>query len=327
MTAMREIGQRPGGSWAARPAAGAARRPDGGRRSRTWTAVALVVVAAAGAAAALGLHARRAAAPGPQEPAPVASPPAAPPNAERLTVEIVTVHPHDREAFTQGLVWGGGGALYESTGLYGASTLRRVKLDSGAVERRAELPPDVFGEGLALLPAGAAGGERARLVQLSWREGAAAVWDAERFEVVDWRRYEGEGWGLCFDGSRLVMSDGTAELTIRDPASFAIDRRVGVTLDGQPLAGLNELECVGGAVWANVYTTATLVRIDPASGRATAVVDASALVERAAASYEDVLNGIAYDPGSGNFYLTGKRWPELFEVRFVPRVERGGEPG
>jgi glutaminyl-peptide cyclotransferase len=312
--------------------------------------VALVAVAAAGVAAALGFHARRAAAPAGQEPAaaaaapqsaqsqasqseasqsqaappPVEGPPAERPAVERLTVEILAVHPHDREAFTQGLVWAGGGKLYESTGLYGASSLRLVDLGTGAVERRVELPPDVFGEGLALLPAGA-GGERARLVQLSWREGAAAVWDAERFEVVDWRRYEGEGWGLCFDGSRLVMSDGTAELSFHEPASFAVDRRVGVTLDGQPLAGLNELECVDGAVWANVYTTATLARIDQQSGRVTATVDASALVERAAAGDEDVLNGIAHDPASGSFYLTGKRWPELFEVRFVPQVERGGE--
>lgn len=229
---------------------------------------------------------------------------------ERLRVEIVRVLPHDSGAFTQGLVWNGR-TLYESTGLLGRSSLREVELETGRVLRRVALPPHVFGEGLALV-----GG---RLVQLSWQNGLALVWDAATFEPRGEHRYAGEGWGLCYDGRRLVMSDGSSTLAFRDPATFAETGRIGVTRDGDPLPHLNELECVGGSIYANIWQTDDIVRIDPASGRVTAHIDARGLLGPAERAGVDVLNGIAYRPETGTFLVTGKLWPKLFEVRFVPR--------
>ena len=234
-----------------------------------------------------------------------------------LVVEVLAVYPHDPAAYTQGLLWDGS-TLLESTGLYGESSLRRVALSSGEVLRQVPLARTLFGEGLALLPA-VAGGPAARLLQLTWREGTALSYDAATFAPGASYGYTGEGWGLCFDGRRLVMSDGGADLTFRDPADFVALGRVAVTLRGRPVAGLNELECVGGAVWANVYTTSMIVRIDPESGRITATVDASGLLTPEEARGAEVLNGIAHNPATDTFYLTGKRWPKLFEVRFSPR--------
>ena len=233
-----------------------------------------------------------------------------PPPVERLRVEIVRVLPHDVTAFTQGLVWNGR-TLYESTGLLGQSSLREVDLETGRVLRRVALPPDVFGEGLAQV--------EGRLVQLSWRNGLALVWDAATFERRGEHRYAGEGWGLCYDGRRLVMSDGSSTLTFRDAATFAETSRIRVTLDGAPLPSLNELECVGGDIYANVWQTDDIVRIDAASGRVTARIDARGLLAPDERPDADVLNGIAYRPEAGTFLVTGKLWPKLFEVRFVPR--------
>lgn len=229
---------------------------------------------------------------------------------EQLRLEIVRVLPHDPGAFTQGLVWNGR-TLYESTGLLGRSSLREVELETGRVVRRVALPPHVFGEGLALV--------EGRLVQLSWQNGLAFVWDAATFEPRGEHRYAGEGWGLCYDGRRLVMSDGSSTLAFRDPATFAETGRLGVTRDGDPVPYLNELECVGGAIYANIWQTDDIVRIDPASGRVTARIDARGLLAPAERAGVDVLNGIAYRPETGTFLVTGKLWPKLFEVRFVPR--------
>lgn len=233
-----------------------------------------------------------------------------PPPVERLRVEVVRVLPHDATAFTQGLVWNGR-TLYESTGLLGRSSLREVELETGRVLRRVALPPDVFGEGLAQV------GER--LVQLSWRNGLALVWDAATFERRGEHRYAGEGWGLCYDGRRLVMSDGSSTLTFREAATFAETSRIHVTLDGAPLASLNELECVGGDIYANVWQTDDIVRIEAVSGRVTARIDARGLLAPDERTDADVLNGVAYRPEAGTFLVTGKLWPKLFEVRFVPR--------
>lgn len=242
----------------------------------------------------------------PQVAEPAPTPPAP---AERLVPRVLAAYPHDPGAFTQGLLWHDG-ALWESTGQYGRSEVRRVEVASGRVLRRAALPRELFGEGLARV------GER--LVQLTWREGRALVWDLAGLEVVAEHRYAGEGWGLCFDGRRLVMSDGTAELTFRDPESFAESGRVTALLEGRPVSNLNELECAGGEVWANVWSSEALVRIDPENGRVTAVVDASGLLAPAERAGVDVLNGVAWRPDTRSFYLTGKYWPKLFEVIFVP---------
>ncbi len=228
---------------------------------------------------------------------------------ESLVVQVLATHPHDTGSYTQGLVWQRG-ALYESAGQYGRSDLREVDPKTGAVRRKVALPPEVFGEGLALV------GQR--LFQLTWRENLAFSWDLATFARGTDFRYAGEGWGLCFDGKRLIRSDGTDVLTFHDPQTFAETARVSVRRSGQPVFYLNELECVDGAVYANVYQTDEIVRIDAATGEVTASIDASGLLtpqERLAGA--EVLNGIAWNPQGKFFYVTGKLWPKMFEVRFV----------
>jgi glutaminyl-peptide cyclotransferase len=230
--------------------------------------------------------------------------PAAP---ERLRVRVVATYPHDTGAYTQGLLWHDG-TLYESTGQYGESTVRQVELATGRVLRQAELPRQYFGEGLALVGS--------RLVQLTWQEGVALIWGLADVAPRGEHRYTGEGWGLCYDGRRLVMSDGSARLTFRDPESFAVIGGVDVTLSGVPADRLNELECVEGAVYANVWRDQEIFRIDPGDGRVTAVINASGLISAKERLLADVLNGIAYRPETETFFITGKLWPKLFEVVF-----------
>lgn len=226
-----------------------------------------------------------------------------------LRVQVLGTVPHDRTAFTEGLELSGG-VLYESTGLDGHSQLRELDPATGAVRRAVPLPDEEFGEGLTVL------GDR--IWQLTWRNGVALERDpvtlAERRRVP----LDGEGWGLCHQPGRLVASDGTDRLTFRDPTTFAELGSVQVRLDGQPLREINELECTGGVVWANVWRTDEIVRIVPDSGEVTAVVDAAGLLPVADRADVDVLNGIAAVPGSDGFLLTGKFWPMTFRVRFVP---------
>jgi glutaminyl-peptide cyclotransferase len=227
---------------------------------------------------------------------------------ERLRVEIVRTYPHDRGAFTQGLVLHEG-KLLESTGLVGKSSLREVELETGRVIRRIDVAPPVFAEGLALV-----GDE---LVQLSWQSGVALRYDLRTFARRGDFTYRGEGWGLCHDGKTLVMSDGSANLTVRRPSDFGVVRTIMVTLDGKPLPNLNELECADGAVYANVWMRDLIVRIDPSSGRVTQRIDVPALLSPLEREGVDVLNGIAYDAATKTFLITGKLWPKLFRVRFV----------
>jgi glutaminyl-peptide cyclotransferase len=228
--------------------------------------------------------------------------------------EILSVRPHDVEAFTQGLVFDDQGRMFESTGLVGETTLRELDPATGAVVRSVEPEDPVFGEGLALV------GDR--LLQLTWQEGIALAWDVESFALEDTFEYDGEGWGLCLDGDRLVMSDGTDTLTFRDPETFQEAGNVRVTLEGQPVRRLNELECVEGDVWANVWETDSIVRIDPRSGVVTGVLDASRLITPHPVLLDEgaVLNGIAHEPtaSTDTLWLTGKHWPSMFEVRLIP---------
>jgi glutaminyl-peptide cyclotransferase len=229
---------------------------------------------------------------------------------ERLRAVIVARYPHDPTAFTQGLALVDG-MLFESTGLEGRSDVRQVDLDTGAVRRRWALPADVFGEGLAVA------GDR--LVVLTWRSGRAFVLDRASFTPGPTLVYDGEGWGLCHDGDTFVQSDGTARLTRRDPGTFEPLSTIAVRDGMSPVTRLNELECVAGSVYANVWQTSRIARIDPATGTVTAWIDASALVpQRAGADPDDVLNGIAHDPTDGTFLLAGKRWDVLYRVRFEP---------
>jgi len=233
--------------------------------------------------------------------------------ATELSANEVARHPHDPGAFTQGLVWHDGW-LYESTGLYGESSLRRVELETGAVEEVRYLEAEVFAEGLARV------GDA--LVQLTWRAERAYRWPIDGFARGDPPRavhaYRGEGWGLCHDGERLVKSDGTPRLTFHDPDDFGLLGSVDVTLDGEPLARLNELECVAGAVWANVWYEDRIVRIDPASGQVEAWLDLSGLLtpaQREEVGPQGVLNGLAWRPETGTMLVTGKLWPVVVEMR------------
>jgi glutaminyl-peptide cyclotransferase len=239
-------------------------------------------------------------------PAPAAPTPARP--IEHLGVHVLKTHPHDVASYTQGLLWHEG-KLFESAGQYGRSDLREVDPETGAVRRRVALPGNVFGEGLALVGT--------RLFQLTWREGVAFSWDLSTFAKGPEFRYAGEGWGLCYDGKRLIRSDGTDVLTFHDPATFSETGRLSVRREGQPVFYLNELECVGSEIYANVYQTDEIVRIDAATGEVTASIDASGLItpqERLAGA--EVLNGIAWQPEKKFFYVTGKLWPKMFEARF-----------
>jgi glutaminyl-peptide cyclotransferase len=291
----------------------------------------LLLLAAFGLVAAWYLLGDRAAAPEPaaQPDATLSPSPAPDATAEALEVQVLGEQPHDSAAFTQGLVLDGD-TLYESTGQYGASSLREVDPATGEVRRKVDVPAEYFAEGLALV------GER--LIQLTWREGVAFVYDRATFEKTGEFHYSaadggtGEGWGLCYDGERLVMSDGGSRLLFRDPGTFAVLGHVDVTRDGAPQIRLNELECVGDDVYANVWTEDIIVRIDKASGVVEAVIDAAGLLTEAERQGTDVLNGIAYDPAADRFLITGKYWPKLFEARFVrstaamPYLLRSPEP-
>jgi len=238
--------------------------------------------------------------------APVAAPAAIP----VLPVTIVARRPHDAAAFTEGLIWHDG-ALYESVGREGASDVRRVDLATGKVTTRARIPAAQFGEGLAAW--------KGELISLTWHDGVAHRWRAADLKPAGRFGYTGEGWGLASGPSSLWMSDGSARLSERDPATFAEKRRVTVTLRGKPLPEVNELEVVDGQILANVWHTPYLVRIDPVSGQVNAIVDLRPLVAEAvrngATDPEAVANGIAWDAKGRRLFVTGKLWPTLYEVR------------
>jgi glutaminyl-peptide cyclotransferase len=224
--------------------------------------------------------------------------------------DVVRAYPHDAAAFTQGLVYRDG-FLYESTGLTGQSTLRKVEIESGRVVQRREMAADVFAEGLTIW--------NNTLVQLTWQHRTAFVYALATFAPQSTLAYEGEGWGLTHDGSRLILSDGTAVLRFLDPSSGRETGRVPVTDGGRPIVDLNELEFVRGSVLANVWHTDRIAVIDPATGNVTAWIDLTGL--RPAASRQDpeaVLNGIAYDEARDRLFVTGKRWPTLFEITVRP---------
>ncbi len=237
------------------------------------------------------------------DPTPAATPP------RQLRAAVLAEHPHATDAFTEGLVFLGRNRLMESVGLYGVSELREADPTTGEIRARRALPADVFAEGL-----GAAG---ERLVQLTWREGRALVWDSATLGEQRGFRYAGEGWGLAFDrnGRRWVQSDGSSTLLFRDPETFEVLGRLEVRRRGRPVLNLNELEVVGDHVWANVWRTTELVRIDLGDGRVDAVVDLSSL-RAPDTDRENVLNGIAHRPGDPpeRLWVTGKRWPRTYEI-------------
>ncbi|HSM08906.1 MAG TPA: glutaminyl-peptide cyclotransferase [Gemmatimonadota bacterium] len=227
---------------------------------------------------------------------------------ERVSPEVVLTLPHDTSAYTQGLLFHNR-LLWESTGGWGTSTIRQVDPQTGRVLRVRALPDHLFGEGLALVDS--------TLVQLTWMAGLAFVYDLDSLEVLRTFRYSGEGWGLCFDGASLYMSNGSDSLYRRDPRTFAVLEARPVTDEGVPVPLLNELECVGESVWANVYQEDRVVEIDKATGRVVRELDGYPLrlLNGVANDAGAVLNGIAYGPDADVFFLTGKLWPKMFVVR------------
>jgi glutaminyl-peptide cyclotransferase len=224
------------------------------------------------------------------------------------TFEVVHAYPHDPAAYTQGLVFFEGN-LYESTGKNGESTVRRVDVETGEVTLSTALPDEHFGEGLALV-----GSE---LYQLTWKAGLAYVYGLDSLEVRRTFSYDGEGWGLCYDGQVLYMSNGSDRLQQRDPRTFELLGDLRVTEGGFSVFQLNELECVGEHILANVFMTNRIVRIDKATGEVVSELDAYSLslASRRPPNAEAVFNGIAWDPGTDHLYVTGKLWPDLFEIR------------
>jgi glutamine cyclotransferase len=223
---------------------------------------------------------------------------------------VVKSYPHDRYAFTQGLQYVDG-VLYEGTGLYGRSSIRKVKLETGEVVQSREVPAQYFGEGITVL--------NSEIYQLTWQSGLAFVYDRATLAPRRTFRYPGEGWGLTTDGVALIMSDGTDTLRFIDPATFKERRRVKVRAGGTAVRDLNELEHVTGEILANVWMTDRIVRIDPKTGRATGWIDLSGLLPARERTPDAVLNGIAYDAIGERLFVTGKLWPRIFEIRVLKK--------
>ena len=228
----------------------------------------------------------------------------------RYTHQVVKTYPHNNDAYTQGLLWHNG-YLYESTGLEGHSSLRRVELKTGHPIVTSLLDANLFGEGLALL--------NGKLYQITWQNNKAFVYDVNTFEKCGEFDYPGEGWGLTTDGKYLYMSDGSEKIYVVDPATFRRLRTIEVYSDESKVELINEMEWIKGEIWANIYTTDTIVRIDPETGAVNGVIDMSGLLDRKDITPStDVLNGIAYDEASGRTYVTGKNWNKLFEIVVTP---------
>jgi glutamine cyclotransferase len=222
-------------------------------------------------------------------------------------IKIVRVFPHDRQAFTQGLVFHQG-FLYEGTGLYGQSGLRQVNLETGKVIKNHRLPGHLFGEGITIW--------KDQLIQLTWQNRIGLVYQRDSFKVLKTFTYPGEGWGLTHNGKELIISDGSDTLRFWDPSSYKEVRRIKVQDQGRPVVNLNELEYIQGEIWANVFLTDRIVRISPESGRVTGWIDLTGLLSREEQSPQtDVLNGIAYDAQKNRIFVTGKYWPKLFEIK------------
>ena len=225
--------------------------------------------------------------------------------------DVVQEWPHDRKAFTQGLVWHDG-KLFESTGQVGESSIREVELQTGRVIRKRDVPAPYFGEGIVLF------GDN--LYEITWKHETAFVYDWKTFAPKGQFKYTGEGWGLTTDGTSLIMSDGSAVIRFRDPTSFAAKDSITVKDHGEPVANLNELEWIKGEIWANVWQSDQIARINPKTGDVTGWVDLKGILPTLDRSGdEDVLNGIAYDAAQDRLFVTGKLWPKLYEIKLKQR--------
>lgn len=236
-------------------------------------------------------------------------------NIARFEAKVLERLPFDASLFTQGLEVTDSGDVLVGTGQYGESGIFTLPAGSDSARQHVRNDNAVFGEGITQYNSA----EGPVIWQLSWDSGEAYKYDAESYELLDTASYPGEGWGLCsLDNTTLVMSDGTDELRHIDGETFAEQERVRVTMNGQAIDNINELECVDGEVFANVWFSTTILRIDPATGEVTGTIDASGLENNAADDPDNVLNGIAHIPGTEEYYLTGKRWPDMYRVSFDP---------
>jgi glutaminyl-peptide cyclotransferase len=228
--------------------------------------------------------------------------------------QVVRAYPHDTQAFTEGLFYLDG-QLYESTGLEGHSSIRRVELETGRVLQEREIAPQYFGEGIVAW--------KDRLVELTWQSHIGFVYDLKSFSPISSFQYPGEGWALTRDDHRLIMSDGTPDIRFLDPDTLAETGRIHVTDEGRPVGNLNELEWVKGEIYANIWQTDRIARIDPQSGKVVGWIDLSGLLKpEDIRGQVDVLNGIAYDAEHDRLFVTGKLWPKLFEIKLVRRKPR-----
>ena len=235
--------------------------------------------------------------------------------APALPCKIITSYPHDPHAYTQGLVIDNGN-MYEGTGIYGKSSLRRVDLQSGKVLQLHKLPSQLFGEGVTVFGN--------KIIQLTWKAQIGFVYEKSSFKLLQIFRYAGEGWGITHDGENLIMSDGSATIRFLNPETFEEERRITVSDETGPVASLNELEYVKGTIYANVWKTDRIALIDPESGKVTGWLDLTGILPEKSQSAMNigVLNGIAYDAGNDALYITGKLWPLLFQIEpFIKRTE------
>lgn len=229
---------------------------------------------------------------------------------KKYTVEIVRELPHSIDSFTQGLIFYEE-KIYESTGLIGNSSLRRIDSHTGTVEKILSVP-GVFAEGLARW--------ESRLVQLTWNDRIAFIYDIFDFSKIGIFSYETQGWGLTADDHHLIMSDGSDRICFRNPNTFKEERAIYVRYEGKPIDDINELEYVDGYIYANIWRKEFIVQIDPSDGTVLGQIDCKPLLNRLPPlNFEDVLNGIAYNDKKKTFYLTGKNWPKIFEVTLVPQ--------
>lgn len=226
---------------------------------------------------------------------------------KRLEYEIMAEYPHDSEAFTQGLeIYQN--MLFEGTGLYGRSSLRKVNINNGEVLKKIEIDGQYFGEGITVL--------RDKIYQLSWKENTAFVYDLD-FKLLNKFTYQGEGWGLANNGEELIMSNGSQYIYFRDPDTFKILRKVKVMSDGKEIKNINELEYLNGFIYANIWQSDYIIKINAANGNVNAFLDLKDLLAEEYKKEANVLNGIAYDSKNGSFLITGKLWPKIFRIKIV----------
>lgn len=234
---------------------------------------------------------------------------AAEPAPVNYSYRVVHTYPHDRNAFTQGLFYLNG-KFYESTGQVGQSTIRLVNIEDGRVLQSVPIPPGLFGEGIVNF-----GNE---IVSITWQGGNGYRWDLATLRRTGEWHYSGEGWGLTQNGTDIVMSDGTSAIRFLDPVTLNERRRITVTMQGNELTQLNELEWVNGEIYANIWQTPRIARIDPNTGRVTGIIDLTGIANENTTSSDAVLNGIAYDAQGDRLFVTGKLWPHLYEIDLVP---------